>query len=124
MESHQVEPPVYARGRNRPAVAFKHHCSLWFFDGALLTDGEGVLENAQEGRTQAMRHWKFRKGDPIPEDTVAAYLREAMANAERGLTVTKAPLRAEDIVWCDLLQAAFDTDPDFMATMPTSSQCS
>ena len=111
--------PVYFHaGRNVASCSgFKHHCSLWFFDGALLTDGEGVLENAQEGRTQAMRHWKFRKGDPIPEDTVAAYLREAMANAERGLTVTKAPLRAEDIVWCDLLQAAFDTDPDFMAAM-------
>lgn len=111
--------PVYFHASRNVASCsgFKRHCSLWFFDGALLKDQEGVLENAQEGRTQAMRHWKFRKGDPIPEDRVRAYLREAMANAERGLTVTKAPLRAEDIVWCDLLQAAFDTDPDFKTAM-------
>lgn len=111
--------PVYGHaGRNVASCSgFKHHCSLWFFDGALLKDKENVLVNAQEGRTQAMRHWKFRKGDPMPEDTVRAYLREAMANAERGLTVEKARLRAEDIEWCEVLQTAFDTDPDFQAAM-------
>ena len=112
------QPVYFHAGRNVASCSgFKHHCSLWFFEGALLTDEEGHLENAQEGRTQALRHWKFRKGVPIPEETVRAYLHEAMRHAELGLTVPKAPLRAEDIVWCDVLQAAFDTDPDFHAAM-------
>lgn len=111
-------PVYFHHGRNVASChRFKHHCGIWFFDGALLADTAGHLENAQEGRTQAMRHWKFRAGDVIPEDTVRAYLQEAMRNAELGRTVPKPPLRSEDIEWCPLLRAAFEADPDFKAAM-------
>ena len=99
--------PVYVHhGRN---VASCH--------GALLTDEAGHLENAQEGRTQAMRHWKFRKGDAIPEDTVRAYLAEAMRHAELGRTVPKPAPDASDITWCAVLEAAFEADPEFKSAM-------
>lgn len=113
--------PVYVHHNRNVASChgFKHHCSIWFFDGALLTDEAGHLENAQEGRTQAMRHWKFRKGDAIPEDTVRAYLAEAMRNAELGRTVPKPALDASDITWCAVLEAAFEADPEFKSAMLT-----
>jgi uncharacterized protein YdeI (YjbR/CyaY-like superfamily) len=34
---------------------FKSYFGLWFHQGALLTDKAGVLINAQEGRTKALR---------------------------------------------------------------------
>ena len=58
------KPTYMHAGRNvAMAAGFKHHCGLWFFDGALLSDPLQVLENAQEGKTQAMRHWKFSDPD-------------------------------------------------------------
>ena len=73
--------------------AFKNHAGIWFFQGALLTDHLGVLENAQEGKTQAMRHWKFTDISQIDEDSVLTYLQEAIENERAGKRVAmrKAP---------------------------------
>ena len=53
--------PVYvADGKNIVGLgAFKSYFALWFFQGALLADQEKVLVNAQEGRTKALRQWRF-----------------------------------------------------------------
>lgn len=37
-------------------MAFKEHFGLWFFNGVFLKDPNGILVNAQEGKTKAMRH--------------------------------------------------------------------
>lgn len=114
--------PTYVHaGRNvAMAAAFKHHCGVWFFDGALLTDPLQVLENAQEGKTQAMRHWKFTDPDgaqDIPREDVLAYLREAMANAEEGKRVAPPPRPQGSPDWCPALAAAFESEPEFQAAM-------
>ena len=49
---------------------FKSYFGLWFFEGALLTDNEKVLINAQEGRTQAMRQYRLKTMDDIDEQMI------------------------------------------------------
>ena len=44
---------------------FKNHFGIWFFNGVFLKDEKGILENAQEGKTKAMRHWKFSSIEEI-----------------------------------------------------------
>jgi uncharacterized protein YdeI (YjbR/CyaY-like superfamily) len=38
--------------------SFKSYFGLWFHQGALLSDDENVLINAQEGKTKALRQWR------------------------------------------------------------------
>ena len=49
--------PVYTlNGKNVVGMAaFKNHCALWFFNGALLKENTALLYNAQEGKTKALR---------------------------------------------------------------------
>ena len=39
--------------------AFKSYLGLWFHQGALLKDKHKKLINAQEGKTKALRQWRF-----------------------------------------------------------------
>lgn len=57
---------------------FKNHYGIWFFNGAYLSDPLGVLENAQEGKTIAMRHWKFSATAELPEKDILSYLNQAI----------------------------------------------
>lgn len=66
-------------------IAFKSYFGLWFFNGCYLKDPAKVLENAQEGKTKAMRHWKFQSVEEIPTQKVLAYIREAIDNQKNGL---------------------------------------
>ncbi|MGH1383445.1 YdeI/OmpD-associated family protein [Kordia sp.] len=88
--------------------AFKTHAGLWFYHGALLTDKANVLVNAQEGKTQAMRHWKFSASDTIPEDLVKKYIDEAVQNQKEGKTVTFKKKEAVEIP--EELTAVFTSD--------------
>jgi uncharacterized protein YdeI (YjbR/CyaY-like superfamily) len=79
-------------------AAFKAHFGLWFFQGALLSDKEGLLQNAQEGKTQAMRQWRFVNIDEVDASKVLAYVKEAIENQKQGKTVKieKKPLVIPD----------------------------
>ena len=81
--------PVYTLdGKNVLGImAFKHHFGVWFFNGVFLNDPKKVLQNAQEGKTKAMRHWKFTSNDQIEEAGVMAYMLEAIENQKKGLIV-------------------------------------
>ena len=68
-------------------MAFKNHFGLWFFNGVFLTDPENVLENAQEGKTKAMRHWKFNTIEGMDKRLIREYIQEAIENQKRGLSV-------------------------------------
>lgn len=74
--------------------AFKSHCGIWFFQGALLKDRLKVLQNAQEGKTKAMRQWRFNKNSTIDAELIHLYVQEAIKNEKKGLKikVTKKPL--------------------------------
>jgi len=63
---------------------FKGHFGIWFFNGVFLSDPNNILENAQEGKTKAMRHWKFQSIDDINEKDVLAYVKEAIDNQKNG----------------------------------------
>lgn len=67
--------------------AFKNHIGLWFFQGALLKDKEGILHNAQEEKTKAMRQVHFKTLADINESVLNAYLKETIDNQKKGLKV-------------------------------------
>ena len=69
--------------------AFKHHLGIWFFQGALLKDTEGVLINAQEGKTNAMRQWRFASDSKLDKKLVLKYLLEAIENEKKGLKIKR-----------------------------------
>ena len=67
--------------------AFKKHFGIWYFQGALLKDKAKVLNNAQPGKTQAMRQWKFTDLEQLDGKLIHAYNLEAIANQKAGLRI-------------------------------------
>jgi uncharacterized protein YdeI (YjbR/CyaY-like superfamily) len=84
--------PVYTiAGKNVVGLAaFKNYAGLWFFNGALLKDNNKQLVNAQEGKTKAMRQWRFSSLSEIDEALVKTYIEEAIELQKAGIQVTKA----------------------------------
>lgn len=78
--------PVYSFGTKNVVGlgAFKSYVGLWFFQGVFLKDKAKVLENAQEGKTKALRQWRFASADEIDEKLVEQYVDEAIANQKAG----------------------------------------
>lgn len=72
-------------------LAFKNHFGIWFFNGVFLSDPRGVLENAQEGKTKSMRHWKFKAESDMDKVAVLSYIEEAIANQKKGLEIKPSP---------------------------------
>lgn len=81
--------PVYTlNGKNILGItAFKNHFGIWFFQGALLEDKKGLLQNAQEGKTQAMRHMKFTDPEQIDNKIVKEYVLKAIENQKLGKVI-------------------------------------
>lgn len=81
--------PVYTiNGKNVVGLGgFKQFVSLWFFQGALLSDPLNKLVNAQEGVTKALRQWRFTGTDGIDSAQILGYLEEAISNQERGIEI-------------------------------------
>ncbi|MEM9000217.1 MAG: DUF1801 domain-containing protein [Bacteroidota bacterium] len=74
---------------------FKSHFGVWFFNGAFLSDPKNVLANAQEGKTKAMRHWKFYAADQIQEKEVLQYMNEAIENQKKGIRLVPKKQKKE-----------------------------
>lgn len=89
-------------------MAFKNHFGIWFFNGAFLKDPQNVLENAQEGKTKAMRHWKFTSSDQIDQKMVLAYIQEAMTNQKLGRVHVPEKIGTETVP--PSFQELFDKD--------------
>ena len=94
--------PVYCKdGKNIVGIcAFKDYVGLWFFQGGLLEDKEKRLMNAQEGKTKALRQWRFKFIQELIKDKalIQSYIQEAIANHDAGKAIkpergkTKKPL--------------------------------
>ncbi|MFG0256782.1 MAG: YdeI family protein [Phycisphaerales bacterium JB043] len=99
--------PCYTHnGKNVVGIgAFKSYVGLWFHQGALLGDPEGVLINAQEGKTRALRQWRFTSNGEIKARIIKAYIKEAIELVEQGKEIK--PDRSKPIVIPDELKAAF-----------------
>jgi len=107
--------PVYVHHGNVVGLgAFKNHIALWFFEGGTLKDASKVLMNAQQGKTVAMRQWRFVAGDAVNEKLVKAYVTEAALNMERGIKTRKSAAKVEVVVPA-LLQEFLHADPEVKA---------
>ena len=89
-------------------LAFKHHFGIWFYNGVFLKDPKKVLENAQEGKTKAMRHWKFTSIADINNAAVLSYFQEAIDNQKKGLVLV--PEKNKPISIPSLLRMAMDNN--------------
>jgi uncharacterized protein YdeI (YjbR/CyaY-like superfamily) len=92
--------PVYTYdGKNIVGLAaFKSYVGLWFYQGALLSDKHKMLVNAQEGKTKAMRQWRFQSEEEIEETLILEYIDEAIQNQKAGKEIKpkKKPLVIPD----------------------------
>lgn len=88
--------PTYTlEGKNVLSICkFKKHFGIWFFNGVFLQDKKQVLENAQERKTQAMRHWKFYSINDIDENRVSGYMLEAIENQKNGRVLVPTKKKA------------------------------
>lgn len=118
-ETYKWQFPTYTiGGKNVIALAsFKEWFGIWFFQGALLSDPLKVLTNAQEGKTKAMRHWKFDSNDSLPLEDILAYMDEAIANQKAGKVVKSAKPKPVNKSYTlpDLLITAFANDKELQA---------
>ena len=90
-------------------MAFKNHFGIWFFNGVFLSDPLGVLQNAQEGKTKAMRHWKFTSIEDIDQNAVLSYVEEAISNQKKGLEVKSE--RKKKVAIPELLLSKLEDSP-------------
>ncbi len=104
--------PVYTiQNKNVFGICrFKNHFGVWFYNGAYLSDPKKVLENAQEGKTKAMRHWKFSSEDAIDAEGVLSYLQEAIQKQREGKVLqpkkSSAPLEIPKLLQDSLAKDA------------------
>lgn len=103
--------PVYGYGSKNVVgiYAGKTYAGLWFYHGALLKDAAGKLVNAQEGKTQAMRHWRFTSMAEMDMELVNQYLQEAIENQKNGREVI---IDKKELIVPELLQQEFDKDAE------------
>ena len=64
--------------------SFKSYFGLWFHQGALLTDDNKVLLNAQEGKTKALRQLRMTSGKEIKAAVIKRYVDEAIEHIDAG----------------------------------------
>lgn len=90
--------------------ALRNDFRLSFFNAALMTDPEGVLEK-QGPNTQHPDMIRFTKNEQVAAQrrTIEAYLIEAMGYAERGI---KAPRQTSDLSLPDELVEALEADAE------------
>ena len=107
--------PVYTvNGKNVLGLgAFKSYVGLWFHQGALLKDKSKKLLNAQEGKTKALRQWRFDSFEEMDAKLIRSYMEEAVANQQAGKEIK--PERKKPLVIPDELAAALDDDPKLKA---------
>lgn len=114
-ETYKWSFPTYTlNNKNIVAIGkFKNHFALWFFNGGLLKDPYSVLENAQEGKTKAMRHWKFNSGNEIDVEKIKEYVAEAIENQKKGIEITPTEKKRTSLLNLpELLQTALNNNPE------------
>ena len=99
-------------GKNVLAFSgFKNHYSLWFHNGVFLNDKAKVLMSANEGKTKALRQWRFKTITDLNEKLIEEYIKEAILIAKEGkeLIIEKtSPIEPHGI-----LKDALDEDTVF-----------
>lgn len=88
--------------------SFKSYVGIWFYQGVFLSDPKKVLINAQEGKTKALRQWRFNTFYEIKPALVKKYIKEAIQLAKDGKELK--PRQKKAIPIADELLAAFRKD--------------
>jgi len=96
VESVKWGVPVYTiSNKNVVGLAsFKSYVGIWFYSGVFLADKAEKLINAQEGKTQGLRQWRFDSEAEFDEKLILQYVKEAIQNQKDGKEVRpqKKPL--------------------------------
>ena len=74
-----------------------------------MKDDKKVLINAQEGKTSAMRQWRFNSADEMDADLIRTYVLEAIDNQQQGKVIKP---KKKPLIIPDLLQQAMDADAE------------
>ena len=113
VETLKWSAPVYTiNGKNVVGIgAFKNHFGIWFFNGVFLKDEQHVLVNAQEGRTKALRQWRFTSLNDINKPLVLAYIKEAIENQKLGKEI-KSEKKGNHVVIPSELEDALKLNTD------------
>ena len=124
-ETYKWSFPTYTLdNKNVLAIGkFKNHFAIWFFNGGLLKDPYNLLENAQKGKTKAMRHWKFNSVDEIDTEKIKEYIAEAIENQKKGIEIT--PIKKKqtaELILPELLQKALINNPEAKKAFDSLSQ--
>ncbi len=103
--------PAYLLGKKNlfGLMAFKNFVGLWFHQGALLEDKEGLLINAQEGVTKAMRQMRFTSLKEVKVNVIKKYIDESIANQKAGKEI-KPERKSKKLEIDPLLNEAFKAD--------------
>lgn len=92
-------------------AAFKNHMAIWFHQGVFLKDKQNKLLNAQEGKTKALRQWRFEENDTIDKNLLRDYIEEAIENCKSGKEV-KASRKTKVVTLEPILKKALAKDKD------------
>ncbi|WP_373059233.1 YdeI family protein [Zunongwangia sp. H14] len=113
-------PTYTVSGKNVIGLgAFKNHCALWFFNGALLKANTALLQNAQEGKTKALRQIRFAKGEEIKTEVLIKYVGEAIANQKLGREIKP---EKQKLVVPPELKAALENDKELKTSFSQLTQ--
>ncbi len=106
VETVKWSSPAYTyQGKNVLGIfSFKSYFGVWFHQGALLEDSHGLLINASEGKTKALRQWRMKSKKEIKVRILKSYAKEAMALVGSGKEI-KAN-RAKPLIVPNVLRSA------------------
>jgi len=101
--------PTYSMdGKNLLSIAVtKSYVGVWFFQGGLLKDAEKKLKNAQEGKTKAMRQWRFESEKDIKKTLLKKYIKETISNHKAGKVIKSAKPSTKPVIIPNELKQQF-----------------
>lgn len=105
-------PTYTVNGKNVVGLgAFKNHAGIWFFNGVFLKDEQKKLVNAQEGKTKALRQWRFDSNELTNKTLIKAYVLEAIENQKLGKEIK--PERKKEVHIEGFLLETLENDTNF-----------
>ena len=114
--------PYYSLGgKNIVGMAsFKSYFGLWFTQGVFLKDESGVLTNAKEGTTRALRQWRMNSKNEINSKLIKRYVMEAIEVTKSGKAIK--PVRHKTFEVPLELILEMDNNPVLKASFETLTQ--
>lgn len=96
-------------GKNVLSYAgFKKHFAIWFYQGVFLKDEAQYLVSATEGKTHALRQWRFTSANEMQDDLISNYIREAIQLVKDGIEFK--PIKAAPKVATGIFAEALSND--------------